>query len=232
MNAQLDFGFRVPPRQLALNWARDDAPARADVVEAPALAPALALLDRWPVWPGPVAALTGPAGCGKTHLARVWAAMAEAVILSPERLDGLDAAALGPRAVLIEDVSEIVLRRHATAIGLFHLVNHVRGAGAHLLLTSRSDPGAWSIDPPDLASRLRAATIVAVPPPDEATMTAVMGKLLADRQLPVDPGLIEFAVARLDRSLAAVRDLVHALDRRALCTGRPVTRRMVASALA
>ena len=227
MSAQLDFGFRVAPEQLVLDWPWGLAPARRTTVETPALAPALSLVDRWPHWPAPVAALVGPAGSGKSHLARLWVARAEAYALAPERLDGFDPAVLGPRAVVIEDVSASVLGRHAAAVGLFHLLNHARGQGSFVLLTARADPARWPLGLPDLASRLAAAALVQVPVPDEATMRAVLLRLLGERQMPADAAILDAAVARLDRSLAACRDLVRRLDRTALATGRPVSARMV-----
>lgn len=227
MSAQLDFGFRAPPEQLVLDWHWACAPSRDEVIETPGLVPALVLVDAWPRWPGPAAVLVGPAGSGKTHLARLWAARAEAVPLAPERLDGLDASVLGERCVLIEDASAVALGRRAVAVGLFHLLNHARATGSSVLLTARSAPGAWPLPFADLASRLRAAQLVALPAPDEALMRAVMAKLMSDRQMPLDDGVIDAAIPRLDRSLAAVRDLVRRLDRRALAERRAPSRRMV-----
>ena len=48
-------------------------------------------------------------------------------------------------------------------------------------------------------------------------------KLFADRQIAVTPEVIRVLSARMDRSAAAARALVEALDRRALETGRAVT---------
>ena len=227
LGGQLDFGFKVPPVQLVLDWPWSAPPSREATVETPALMPALALVDRWPLWPAPVAALVGPAGSGKSHLARLWAARAEAYPLAPERLDGLDPALLGPRPVVIEDVSAAVLGRRPAAVGLFHLINHARGQGSFVLLTARTDPARWPLALPDLASRLAAAALVEVPAPDEATMRTVMARLLAERQMPAGEAILDAAVPRLDRSLGACRDLVRRLDRTALATGRPVTARMV-----
>ena len=227
MTAQLDFGFAAPAEQLVLDWPLASPPSRDDVVEVPALAPALELIDAWPAWPAPVAAMVGPAGSGKTHLARMWAARARAIPIPPERLDALDPATLGARPVLIEDASAVALGRRSTAVGLFHLINHVRGQGSSLLLTARSSPAAWPVSLPDLASRLRAAAHVTLPAPDEGLMRAVMLKLMADRQLPLDEAVVDAAIPRLDRSLAAVRDLVRRIDRHALATRRPPSRRMV-----
>ncbi|MFN6952927.1 MAG: chromosomal replication initiator DnaA, partial [Albidovulum sp.] len=60
--------------------------------------------------------------------------------------------------------------------------------------------------------------------PDDALLAAVLVKHFADRQIVVAPDLIPWLVARMDRSFAAARALVAAIDARAMADGRPVTR--------
>jgi chromosomal replication initiation ATPase DnaA len=62
-------------------------------------------------------------------------------------------------------------------------------------------------------------------------MRAVLVKLFADRQLLVEPPALAFAALRLERSLAAARAFVAALDREALAQGRPVTRALAAKVI-
>src|SRR3546814_11282244 len=99
----------------------------------------------------------------------------------------------------------------------------VREAGGHLLLTGRTPPARWKIGLPDLASRLRAAPTVAVDGPDDALLSAVLVKLFADRQLRVGTDVVAFVVPRMERSFAAARRLVAALDAASLASRRPVT---------
>ena len=81
---------------------------------------------------------------------------------------------------------------------------------------------------PDLASRLRALPVVALAPPDDALLRAVIVKLFADRQLAVDESLVGYLATRIERSFAAARAAVDALDREALRLKRPVTRALAA----
>ena len=52
---------------------------------------------------------------------------------------------------------------------------------------------------------------------------AVLVKLFADRQLRVDADVIGYVVARMERSFAATRTLVEALDSTALARRRNIT---------
>jgi chromosomal replication initiation ATPase DnaA len=71
-----------------------------------------------------------------------------------------------------------------------------------------------------------------VQPPDEALLKAVLVKLFADRQLNVEPPVIDYLSLRMERSMAAASRIVTAIDRLALATHRKVTRPLAAAALA
>jgi chromosomal replication initiation ATPase DnaA len=60
----------------------------------------------------------------------------------------------------------------------------------------------------------------------------VMLKHFADRQLDIDPKVLDFLALRIDRSLAAAALAVEAVDRAALATGRKISRQLIAEALA
>ena len=115
---------------------------------------------------------------------------------------------------------------------LFHLFNDVREHGGSLLITSRDRTEDWRVDLQDLRSRLRLATPVALGAPEDGLLRQVLVKLFADRQLLVDKPVIDYLVARMERSLSAAVRLVDALDRAALSAGRRITRPMAAGILA
>jgi len=84
----------------------------------------------------------------------------------------------------------------------------------------------------DLSSRLNAAPTVGIGTPDDGLIAAVLVKLFADRQLRVSTDVIEYAVKRMERSLAAARKLVKALDALALAERREITVPLVRRVLA
>jgi len=85
---------------------------------------------------------------------------------------------------------------------------------------------------PDLRSRLRALPVVELHSPDEALLKAVLVKLFCDRQLDVEPAVIEYLSLRMERSMEAASRVVAAVDRLALAMHRKVTRPLAAEALA
>jgi chromosomal replication initiation ATPase DnaA len=216
------------PRQLTLALGHRESFDRADFLVGPGNAAALALIDRWPDWPGRVVALTGPEGAGKSHLAAIWAQAAGARLLACRAIDARCVPqALATGALVIEDAGDHDLDEAA----MFHLLNLAHEERAYVLLTARELPALWPVALPDLASRLRVLPAVALAAPDDALLRAVMVKLFADRQLAVDDALIGYLMVRIERTCAAVRSAVAELDHAALRLGRPVNRALAGEIL-
>ena len=216
-----------PPRQLALALDHAESYAREDFLSGPCNEGALQLLDCWPDWPASAIAVVGPEGSGKTHLAMMWATVAGARIVSARSLD--EAAlpsALATGALVVEDAAMATDERT-----LFHLINLAREEKAFLLFTARTAPTAWPFAIPDLVSRLRALPVVALQAPDDAMLRAVIVKLATDRQLMLDEAVVRYIATHIERSFAAARAAVLALDNEALRQGRPVTRALAAEVL-
>jgi chromosomal replication initiation ATPase DnaA len=218
----------APPRQLALALGHATSFARADFLEGPTNAAALALIERWPDWPDHLLVLAGPEGSGKSHLAAIWAEAAGARFLAARSLGEASLpAALSTGALVIEDLAGGGVDERA----LFHLINLAREEGAFVLVTAQTPPSGWTLRVPDLASRLRALPVVELGPADDTLLRAILVKLFADRQLAVEEDLLAYLTSRIERSVAAARGAVERLDREALRLHRPVTRALAAEVL-
>lgn len=216
--------------QLAFDLPLHQAFRREDFFDSPASAPGLVAVDGWRGWPGGKMLLVGPPGSGKTHLAHIWADQAGAVVLAGACLADADLPALAARgAVCVED-AEALAGHPLAETALFHLHNMLLPAG-RLLITATTPPRDWGLGLADLQSRLQAAALTRLEAPDDALLSAVLIKLFSDRQIMVPPNLIGYLVSRMERSIAAARDMVTVLDARALAAGRPVTRALAAEVL-
>jgi chromosomal replication initiation ATPase DnaA len=214
----------VFPRQLALALDHAESYAREDFLSGASNEAALALIESWPDWPALAVALVGPEGSGKTHLATIWAAGAGARVVSGRHLGETDLpGALATGALVVEDAAAVEDER-----ALFHLINLAREEGAFLLLTARSTPTLWPVSLPDLVSRLRALPVVALEAPDDGLLRGVLLKVAADRQLALDDSVVRYLLTRIERSLAAARAAVIALDKEALRQGRAPSRALAA----
>ena len=216
----------IRPRQLALALDHAESFAREDFLSGPSNAAALALVEAWPDWPHRAVVLIGPEGSGKSHLAAIWAQAAGARLIAARALEEASLpSALATGALVVEDVAAGALDERA----LFHLLNLAREQDAFVLLTAHAAPMAFAIR--DLASRLKALPPIAMAPPDDALLRAVLVKLFTDRQLAVDEGLIGYLARRIERSFAAARAVVARLDAEAMRHKRPLTRAFAAEIL-
>ncbi|MCK8782978.1 chromosomal replication initiator DnaA [Roseomonas sp. NAR14] len=222
--------MNAAPRQLALALPQAASYARADLVADASNAAALRWADRPEGWPAGRLAVWGPAGVGKTHLLRAIAAERGWRLIEGPFLRGLPEPAPGgggSRGTVVDDADCAAEER-----ALLHLVNLAAERGESLLLAGRAAPARWEVALPDLASRLRATAAVAIGPPGEALLRALLAKQFSERQLRVAPGLREWLLARLPREAAAVAEAAARLDRAALARGVPVTRALARAALA
>lgn len=211
--------------QLPLDLGHRPALGREDFLLAPCNEVAVSWIDRWPRWPGVAMALYGPAACGKTHLCHAWRLRSGALDIAPRTLAAAEPPELigAATAVALEDVEAVLAAGQLAEERLLHLYNLVAERRGHILLTGRTPPARWPVALPDLRSRLRAATAVAMAAPDDALIEAVLVKLFADRQLRVDAGVVRFLLARMERSFAAARRIVAAMDEAALADRREIT---------
>jgi chromosomal replication initiation ATPase DnaA len=219
---------RVEPRQLAFALPHAESLTRDNFLGGPANAAGLALIDRWPDWPGRIMLLVGPEGSGKSHLAAIWAEESGARAISAHALTAASVpGALATGALVVEDLKPSDFDERA----LFHLMNLAREDEAFVLVTARNPPSAFQVELRDLRSRLRAVPTVSLLPPDDALFRALIVKFCADRQLTVDETVVSYLVTRIERSYAAARRAVELLDSEALRLGRPVTRALAAELL-
>ena len=219
---------RVQPRQLAFALPHAESLTRDNFLEGPANAAGLALVDSWPEWPNRIMLLVGPEGCGKSHLAAIWAEQAGARSTTAHALTAAAVpGALATGALVVEDLRSSDFDERA----LFHLMNLAREDGAFVLVTAREPLSAFQIELRDLTSRLRAVPTVSLLPPDDQLFRALIVKFCADRQLAVDETVVSYLATRIERSYAAARQAVELLDAEALRLGRPVSRALAAELL-
>lgn len=200
--------------QLRLPLTRDMPTSASSFVRSASNAYAHDALFAWPNETGRVMALCGPAGCGKSHLAALWAERVGAVPLNGSEAALADPLELEGHPVLLD------IAQDADDETLFHLINLAQQDGGALLMVSRPSPRRWHVQVPDLRSRLDAIRIVAMEAPDDAVLSAILAARFAERSIAPGDGVIDYLVQRIDRSAEAAAAIVARLD----AEHRPVTR--------
>lgn len=213
---------RPPVReQLRLPLTRDLPYSAAGFVRSDCNASAFDALSAWPDSVGQVMAICGPAGCGKSHLAAIWAERVGAIPLNGAEAALADPLELEGRPVLLD------IAQDADDETLFHLINLAQQDGGALLMVSRPSPRRWDVAVPDLRSRLDAVRVVSMDAPDEAVLAAILGARFAERSIVAADDVIAYLVRRIDRSAQAATEVVERLD----ALHRPITRNLARTVL-
>jgi chromosomal replication initiation ATPase DnaA len=214
--------------QLVMPFARATSYEPADFIRGAGNEDAMMLVERWPDWPYSMVLLHGPKGCGKTHLAHVFASRARATFVGPERVGQATADQLltGNHAWVIDGLEAI-----ADEAALAQLINHARARGDYVLMTAHRPAPELPFSLPDLRSRLLALPTVALGAPDDALLMGLLAKQFADRQLRITPEVLALAVQHIERSYEAAQAFVRTLDMRSLAKGKAVTTALVREVL-
>lgn len=203
-------------RQLRLSLGREGLPTFDDFACGPSNADAVAAVRAWPAWRDGCLAVVGPKGAGKSHLARAWAAAADALIVDA---DAPDVTAAAGRPVLLEDAD-----RGVSTEGLFHLINLAARPGGGLLLTARTLPAIWPTALPDLRSRLNALPVAEIEAPDDEVLEGVLRRFFRDRNIRPPEEVYPYLLARMSRSIPDAAEIVRRLDEAGDGGFKPVTR--------
>ena len=213
-------------KQLTLELGHTPAQGEADFMVGDGNRLAHGRIMAYPHWPDPITLLIGPAKAGKSHLAQIFADRSGAVFAKVNDLEDL-ATIAGRQPLVIEDVD----RLEYDEAGLFHLLNQSMREQRPLLLTAREEIAQWPLATDDVRSRMRRATAFTLELTDDIQLSQMFVKLFGDRQIKVDPRIIGFLVARMERSAEEAVVLVDMLDRLALVRGTAITRSLAAESL-
>lgn len=216
----------APGGQLPLELGHTPAHGEADFLVGEGNELAYGRVAAFPHWPDPVTLLTGPAASGKSHLVRIFVERSGAHVAGVDELEQL-ATQGGRLPLVVEDVD----RAGYDEAGLFHLLNQSMREQRPLLLTARGDVSEWPLATDDVRSRVRRATAFTLEITDDIQLSQMLVKLFGDRQIAVDPKVIVYLVARMERSAEEAMTLVDLTDRLALAKGGAITRAIAAEAL-
>lgn len=216
--------------QLIFDLPIKTAFGREDFFVTGANASAVQIVENWPNWPLAKLVLVGPSGAGKSHLAHIWSEMSDGIVIDARSLVDVDLQEISQAALCVENMHLIAGDAALEAHG-FHMHNLAQETGAPLLMTGIGVPAKWGITLPDLASRIQGTSVAELRAPDDALLNAVLVKLFSDRQIAIDPKVVNFVLPRMERSFMGIAALVATLDKAALKLGKPISVKMARQVL-
>ena len=216
-----------PGGQLPFDYGHTPSHHEDDFIEGEGNTLALAHVRSFPRWPHPLTLIEGPPKSGKSHLSRIFAERADAVVATPQSAERL-AGEGGTQPIIVEDVERSGYNEPA----LFHLLNQSMRDHRPVLMTTREPIANWPFETDDLKSRARLAQRFTLALSDDIQLSQMFVKLFGDRQVAVDPKVIAYMVARMERSPEEAVALADTADRLAMARSTAITRRIAAMALA
>jgi len=166
---------------------------------------ALRHIEQWRDWPIPISILSGPARSGKTTLGRHFIALSDGEVIDDAERQGDEY--------------------------LFHQWNIARDSGRPLLLIAQNAPAQWNVTLPDLRSRLVAAPHIRIAEPDDMLVRQLIETGLARAGSAFSSDVPEWLARRIERSYAAVADLLVRLNSLSLAASRKISVPMLKEAL-
>ncbi|MEO0981202.1 MAG: DnaA/Hda family protein [Pseudomonadota bacterium] len=189
-------------------------PTLSSLDASPSNAAALRIVRRWREWPAPALCVVGPPACGLTTLSRAWAKEAGGRCVAAADVDSVASTA----AVAIDD-ADLIQDEGA----LLTLLNQAGADDGRVLLTARRPPAAWDVLSKDLRSRLSAAPVVEIEPPDEEMTALRLRSACRRRYMKLPDDVVDYLCIRLERTYAGIERFVERLDALVDKTGRRPT---------
>jgi chromosomal replication initiation ATPase DnaA len=189
---------------------------------------AIGLLKQWQSWPGGALALVGPEGSGKSHLARLWAGEARALVMTGKVsvASARDAFAAREGRLVLDNADRV--QDDST---LLHVLDLAKTEGGAVLLVGRENPLEWPAELPDLRSRFAALLTANIGEPDEKLITELIRRLCRARFIEMKENVAKYAVQQMERSYAAAHALVAEIDSLMTEGSQPVPYDIAAEAL-
>jgi chromosomal replication initiation ATPase DnaA len=113
---------------------------------------------------------------------------------------------------------------------LFHAGNQAQETGRPLVMVV-DDSDGWSVQLPDLRTRLAVTPVARIHQPDDALFAALIELLFADRGLHIPQEALRFITGRVHRDYLTAQQVVEAIDRFAIAERSRLTLPTVRRAL-
>ena len=167
--------------------------------------------------------ISGPSFSGKTHLSKILIkniGINESLYIDRDYKKIIERVG-SSNLIVIENIDKVIEDRSEE--DLFHIINFTKESDKKLLMTSGKSISNIEFKLEDLKSRLNAILEAKIMQPDDELMKLVLIKIFNDKQLLINPNVINFLKSRLERSYKSINDFIEKIDKFSLEKGKKIT---------
>ena len=167
--------------------------------------------------------ISGPSFSGKTHLSKILIknmGSNESLYIDRDFKKIIEKVG-SSNLIVIENIDKVL--EDKSEEDLFHIINFTKESDKRLLMTSGKSISNIEFKLEDLKSRLNAIIEAKIMQPDDELMKLVLIKIFNDKQLLINPNVIDFLRSRLERSYKSINDFIEKIDKFSLERGKKIT---------
>ena len=185
------------------------------------------LIENWPKWPSRFINIFGPSGCGKTHLANILNKKISSFFIKSSELNNKNISNVKVKECLIIDeyTNNIEEKLFYSILNQSHLSNQ------YIILNSLKPVQSFEVNLNDLKSRLSSFVNIGIDLPTDELIKVIISKNFSDKQVRIEPKLLEYIIKNIDRSYEAIFDLTNKLDDFSLSAGKSININLIKRAL-
>ena len=186
------------------------------------------LIESWPNWPGRWLNIFGSKGSGKTHLAKIL----EKKINKTKLFE-----AKNINNKIIEDLNNLdclIIDNYNNNIDeklFYSILNQSKQLDNYILINSIPSIKNNKFNLKDLISRINSFLFIGIELPTDDLLKVIISKTLSDRQISINPKLLEFIINNVDRSYEKMFKFLKDVDELSLSTGKSININLIKKVL-
>jgi len=184
-------------------------------------------LNTWPNWNENIVNIYGPEKSGKTFLLSIFAQKNSFIKISKKEISksNIDYI-LKQKKIIIEDISNEIDNEL-----LFLIYNHFNSNENFLIFSSLYDTANLNFSLNDLNSRLKSVFNIEIHNPSDNLLYSILLKGISDRQITLEPKIIDYILDKIERTYLAVNTFVKLIDKKNFIDKKKITKKLINSIL-
>ena len=185
------------------------------------------LIESWPKWSSRFINIFGPSGCGKTHLANIFKKKINSFLIKASEINNDSLPLVKSKECLIIDNYKNNIEEKL----FYSLLNQSYQSNQYVIINSLESIKTSSIVLKDLKSRFNSFIYIGIDLPTDDLIRVILTKNFSDKQVEIEPRLLEFILKNIDRSYEDIFDLIDKLDSLSLSTGKSININLIKKVL-